>query len=166
MLIQYPLHNNKTLSYIEYTLYRLDKTKNVFENHYPIEAKLFRPTFNYSKFYAITHFVKCIQDYKSAINYNTTYSEVAHKYLFKAFYEQTNKKKYESQMLKHNICHTNIIVMQNAILMVKVLDARAKKNSLLLTRPMQRSCRYVVQQIFCWSIISIWIQRTRKLLWI
>ena len=41
MLTQYPLHNNETLFYIEPTLYKLDKTKIAFENHCPIDAKLF-----------------------------------------------------------------------------------------------------------------------------
>ena len=41
MLTQYLLHDNETLSYIEYALYRLDKTKIAFENYCPIDAKLF-----------------------------------------------------------------------------------------------------------------------------
>ena len=67
------------------------------------------------------HFVKYIQDYGSAINYDTAYSKAAHKYLLKAFYGQTNKKEYESQILEHNIYHTNVIAMQDAILIAKVL---------------------------------------------
>ncbi len=96
MLAQYPLHDDKTLSYIEHALYKLDKTKIAFENHRPINAKLFRPTFNSPKFHAIIHFVKCIRDYGSTINYNMAHSEAAHKYLLKAFYGRTNKKEYES----------------------------------------------------------------------
>ena len=72
------------------------------------------------------------------------HSETAHKYLFKTFYRRNNKNKYKSQILKHNICHTNVIIIQNTILMAKVLDGSAKKNSLLLTRPMQRSRGYTV----------------------
>ncbi len=98
MLAQYPLHNDETISYMEHALYRLDKTKIAFENHCPINAKLFRPTFNYPKFHAMTYFVKCIQDYGSAINYDTAHSEAAHKYFLKAFYGRTNKKKYKSQI--------------------------------------------------------------------
>lgn len=64
---------------MEHALYKLNKTKIVFDNHYPIEAKLFQPTFNYLKFHAITHFVKCIQDYRNAINYDKAYNEAAHK---------------------------------------------------------------------------------------
>ena len=60
ILTQYLLHDNKTLSYIDHTLYRLDKTKIAFENHCLIDAKLFQPTFNYLKFYAMTHFIKYI----------------------------------------------------------------------------------------------------------
>ena len=39
------------------------------------------------------------------------HSEAAHKYLFQAFYGKTNKKKYELQILEHNIHHTNVIIM-------------------------------------------------------
>ncbi len=127
MLAQYLLYNNETIFYMEHILYRLDKTKIGFENHRLIDAKLFQPTFNYLKFSAMTYFVKYIQDYGSAINYDMAHSEIAFKYLLKAFYRQSNKKEYESQILKHNICHTNIIVMQDAILMAKVLDGSTKR---------------------------------------
>ena len=69
-----------------HALYILYNKKIVFENHCPIHAKLFRPTFNYQKFYTITYFIKCIQDYANAINYDTAYSGKAHKYLLKAFF--------------------------------------------------------------------------------
>ncbi len=75
----------------------------------------------------MTYFVKCIQDYGSGINYDTAHNEAAHKYLLKAFYGQTNKKEYESQILKHNIRHTNVITMQDAILIAKVLDENTKR---------------------------------------
>ncbi len=96
---------------MEHVLYRLNKTMIAFENHHPIDAKLFRPTFNYPKFHVMTHFVKYIRDYKSTINYDTAHSKAIYKYLLKAFYGRINQKEYESQILKHNICHTNIIAM-------------------------------------------------------
>ncbi len=77
----------------------------------------------------MTHFVKYIQDYRNAINYDTAYSETIHKYLLKAFYRRTNKKEYKSQILEHNICLTNIIAMQDAILIVKVPVGSAKKKA-------------------------------------
>ena len=57
MLAQYLLHNNKRLFYMEHALYRFDKTKIAFENHYSINVKLFQPTFNYPKFYAMIYFI-------------------------------------------------------------------------------------------------------------
>ena len=96
ILAQYPLYDNKIFFYMDYALYRLDKTKITFENYCPINVKLFQPTFNYPKFYAIIYFVNGIQDYKNAINYNIAHSKAAHKYFFKAFYGWTNKKKYRS----------------------------------------------------------------------
>ena len=132
MFAWYLSHNNKILSYIEHTLYRLDKTKIAFENHRLINVKLFQPTFNYSKFHAITHFVQYIGDYGSGINYDMAYSEVVHKYFLKAFYRRINKKKYESQILEHNIYHTNVIAIQNAILIAKVAVWSVKKKELVI----------------------------------
>ena len=65
------------------------------------------------------------------INNNITNSEVVHKYPFKSFYKKNNKKKYKSQILKYNICYINVIVIQNAILIAKILVERNKKRSLL-----------------------------------
>ncbi len=166
MLAQYLSHNDKTLSYIEHILYRFHKTKIEFENYCSIDSKLFWLTFNYPKFYAMTHFIKCIWEYGSGINYDMAHSKAAHKYFLKAFYGQTNEKEYMSQILKYNICHINVIAIQNDILMAKVWDRSVKKNSLLLTCPIQRWHRHAVQQMFCWSIIGIWIQWTIKSLWI
>ena len=41
MIAQYLLYNNEILSYMKHALYRLDKTKIAFENHCPIDVKLF-----------------------------------------------------------------------------------------------------------------------------
>ena len=92
MLTQYVSNDDETLRYMEHVLYRLEKTKIAFEHHRPIDAKLCRPTFNYAKFHATSHFVQCIWDYGNTVNYDTAHSEAAHKYLLKAFYNRTNKK--------------------------------------------------------------------------
>lgn len=57
MLAQYLLYNNEILLYIEHTLYRLDKTKVIFQNCFLIDTKLFQLIFNYPKFYVIIYFV-------------------------------------------------------------------------------------------------------------
>ena len=98
ILAQYISHDDKTLRYMEHALYRLEKTKIAFEHHRPIDSKLCRLTFNYPKFYAVTHFAQCIRDYSSAVNYDTAHSKTAHKYLLKAFYNSTNKKEYNAQI--------------------------------------------------------------------
>ena len=66
-LAQYVLYDNETLRYMEHALYRVENTKIVFEHQQPIDSKLYLPTFNYPKFYAISHFVQCIWVYSSAI---------------------------------------------------------------------------------------------------
>lgn len=120
---------------MEHFLYKLDKTDITFENYCLIDVKLFGSNFNYPKFYAITYFDKCILDYKSIINYDMTNSKVVHKYLFKAFYRRINKKKYDLQILIHNIRHINIISMQDIILIAKVLDKNDKKKQLFVNMP-------------------------------
>lgn len=127
MLAQYLLHNDKTLLYIDYTLYRLDKTRITFKNHCPIDAKLSQTNFNYPKFHAMTHFVKCIQDYSRAINYNMTHNEVVHKHFLKAFYRETKKKRYESQILQYNIYHTNILAIEDTNFLAKAKYRKKKQ---------------------------------------
>lgn len=53
--------------------------------------------------------------------------KAAHKYLFKDFYGRTNKKKYELQILRHNIYYINIITIANALIISKVFARSAKK---------------------------------------
>ena len=83
---------------MEYALYRLENTKIAFKHHWPINSKLCQPIYNYSKYYAISHFVQYIRDYGSAVNYNTANSEAVHKYFLKAFYHRISKKEYDSQI--------------------------------------------------------------------
>ena len=135
MLTQYLLHNNKTLFYIDYTLYRLDKTKIAFENHYSINVKLFKPTFYYPKFHTMIHFIWCIWGYGSAINYDIVHSETAYKYLLKAFYGRINKKKYKSQILEHNIHYNNVIAIQDALLIAKLSVKNAKIKEFVIDTP-------------------------------
>ena len=125
ILAQYVLYDEETLCYIEHTLYRFEKTKIAFEQHWHIDSKLCQPIFNYLKFHAINHFVQSIRDYNSAVNYDTAYSETAHKYFLKTFYNKINKKKYKSQIWHHNMHYTNIITMKDVIILQK---AREKKN--------------------------------------
>ena len=41
MLAEYVLHNEKTLRYTEHVLYKLKKTIIAFEQHRPIDSKLY-----------------------------------------------------------------------------------------------------------------------------
>ena len=59
------------------------------------------------------------------------YNKALHKYFLKAFYRKTSKKEYKSQILKHNICHTNVI----AILINKILVGSTKKKELVVNTP-------------------------------
>ena len=95
MLTQYVSNDEETLHYMEYALYKMKKTKITFEQYRPIDSKLCRLTFNYPKFHAISYFVQCIWHYSSVLNYDTTHSKAAYKYLLQAFYNKTNKKEYK-----------------------------------------------------------------------
>lgn len=55
------------------------------------------------------------------------YNKVTYKYFLKAFYGKINKKKYKAQILKYNIHHTNVIAIQNALLIAKVPITSIKK---------------------------------------
>ncbi len=49
-----------------------------------------------------------------------------HKYLLKVFYNKPNKKEYDLQIWRHNVCYTNIIAMKDVIILEK-----AKKEEIL-----------------------------------
>lgn len=49
ILAKYLLHNNKTLFYMDHTLYRLDKTKIIFQSYCPINVKTILINFLLSK---------------------------------------------------------------------------------------------------------------------
>lgn len=104
---------------MEHALYRHEKTKIIFEYYWPIYPKLYRPTFNYSKFYAIYHFVQCIQNYGSIVNQDISHNKTAHKYLLKTFFNKTKQKKYDLQIWQYNVGHTNIIAMKDIIAVAK-----------------------------------------------
>lgn len=102
------MYNNKIYLYIDYTLFKINKTKIVLKNHSLIITKLFCPTFNYLKFHVIIYLIKYIKNYGNTINNNIIQSKIPYKYLFKVFYKQTNKEKYKSQISQYNIYYINI----------------------------------------------------------
>lgn len=63
---------------------------------------------------------------------------------FHNFYKKTNKKEYKFQILKHNIYHTNVIIIQDNILIAKILVENVRKKSWILTHLMQKLSRYVM----------------------
>ena len=63
------------------------------------------------------------------------HNKIVHKYLLKAFYRRINNKKYKSQILKYNICHTNVIAIQDIILIAKVPIGSVKKKELIVNMP-------------------------------
>ncbi len=60
------------------------------------------------------------------INNNRAHNKVEYKYFFKAFYNRINRKKYDFQILQYKICHINIIVIKDIIIIAKK-DVENKK---------------------------------------
>lgn len=73
------------------------------------------------------------------------YCKTVYKYSLNTFYKRINKKKYELQILEANIYYTNIILMQNIILITKVLVRSTKKKSLILSYLMKRLYEFIIQ---------------------
>ncbi len=91
ILAQYYLHDEETLRYLEHALFRLNKLKNVFRHLQSEHSDTDIDHFNISKLHAMTHYASQIQKYNSADNFNTKYSEIAHKHLIKIFFDCINK---------------------------------------------------------------------------
>lgn len=53
------------------------------------------------------------------INYNIANSKPKNKYLFKAFYNKTNIKKYDLQITQFIVHYTNIIAIKDVIISEK-----------------------------------------------
>lgn len=73
------LQNDKTLAYREYIIYKLNKTKMIFEKGCAINAQLLWPIFDYYEFHAIKYFVKYIYKYESIVNHNIAHSKMTYK---------------------------------------------------------------------------------------
>lgn len=99
----------------------------IFEKHCLIDTQLFWLVFNYSKFHAISHFVKYICKYENIVNYNIAHNMAIYQYLIKAFYEQTNKNEYKLQILQYNIYHTKIFATNDAVIVVKKGQKKPKQ---------------------------------------
>ena len=150
-----------------HVLYKLEKTKIAFEHHRPINSKLCQPIFNYPKFYAISHFVQYIRNYSSTVNYSTAYSETAHKYFLKVFYNRTNKKEYDLQIRQYNIRHTYITAMKDVISEEK---AREKKSllegiadTIALAEMAQTSSPVDLVEKYIWPMSNANLDATKEL---
>ena len=73
-------------------------------NYQSINKKDEKPHFNISKLHSVTHYVDQIRLFESAVGMDSAHFEAMHKYLVKAFFNQTNKQKdeFEQQILLHN----------------------------------------------------------------
>ena len=77
-LIQYTFHDENTLNYMNYTLYRIDSLKTIFakyrfQNTVRAENDKNETHFNIFKLYIMTHYVISIRLYDSAHSFDIVY---------------------------------------------------------------------------------------------
>ncbi len=124
LIAQYTTHDEETLKYMKQAIYRIDCFKWAFADYRPINKKDGKPHFNIPKLHSVTHYVDQIRLFGSAVGMDSAHFEAAHKYLVKAFFNRTNKRKdeFEQQILLHNTRLTNLLAMRD------VLDYRASRS--------------------------------------
>ncbi len=110
-MIQYQLHDDEFLYYMNNAIYRINVLKEVFKQFQHDE------NFNYLKFHVISHYMNFIWRYEDADDFNTSYMKIAHKFLIKDYYDFTNKRKnFQMQILHHNTWQVNMLTMKDIIL--------------------------------------------------
>jgi len=117
LIAQYTTHDDETLRYMDQAIFRIDCFKWAFANYRPLNKKDGQPHFNIPKLHSITHFVDQIRLFGSAVGIDSAHFEAAHKYLVKAFFDRTNKRKneFEQQILLHNTRLTNLLAMRDVL---------------------------------------------------
>ncbi len=104
-MAQYKSHTNKTLRYMEHTLYRINQTKAVFRDGRRTDTMIRASKsghFNFSKWHVMSHYPEWIKYYRSATGFTTGIGEAMHITWIKNFFQQTNmRKSYEKQILDH-----------------------------------------------------------------
>ena len=131
ILSQYSSHDDDTLQYLQHTLFWMNRLKNIFCHLHSVNSDINAGHFNLLKLHVITHYAEHIWQYSTADKVDTKYSEAVHKYLVKAFFNQTNKwEDFQEQLMYHNICHVNLLRMKNLILWKDTQVSRIKKNAM------------------------------------
>ncbi len=116
LIVQYKTHDEETLRYLDYVLYRIDKTKIVFKALHPVDKTTDEGHFNFPKFHVITHYTSCIWDFGATDNFDMEHNKAGHKYYVKDFYGRTNKRQgYENQICLYNTRRINMIAMEDML---------------------------------------------------
>ncbi len=111
MMIQYWLHDDESLRYMNNAIYRINVLKEVFKQFQH------NKNFNYFKFHVIFYYMNFIQRYEDANDFDTFYMKIAHKFLIKNYYDFTNKQKnFQMQILHHNTWWINMLTIKDIIL--------------------------------------------------
>ena len=124
--------------------------------------------FDYLIFYTIPYFTQYIGNYGSTVNYNTAHSKAVYKSFLKAFYNRTNKKKYDVQIWQHNVCHTNVIAMKDMITSKKGLEKEEQQvvrnaNKIMLAMVKRVLSPIDLDSKYIWAISNVDIDTARDL---
>ena len=116
-----------------------------------VDLNISEEHFNIFKLYIMIYYAQHIHQYDSTDNIDTEYSEIAHKFLIKIFFNQTNKhKSFQQQLLLHNTHYLNLIIMKNLILWKKMWNSVITKNLMitLMTQSTQTILLYRISDLF------------------
>ncbi|EAS34664.3 uncharacterized protein CIMG_12916 [Coccidioides immitis RS] len=84
--------------------------------------------FNFLKFHVLVHYAQFIYEFGRLDRFDTENYEISHKYLVKKLFSRINKQElYQNQIIKHNICCMNMMLLKNTALDNKILNQEAAR---------------------------------------
>jgi hypothetical protein len=140
LIAQFKFHNESTLKYLSHAIFQINAFKKIFRQSWLIEHNIKKNHFNFSKFHVLSHYVNNIRKFEIVNEYDTFHDKAKYKYMFKKFYNQTNKREnFWLQLIEHNKKRINILTTENLKRHLKkksesknieTMHTRASKNSL------------------------------------
>ncbi len=94
LMTQYRFHDENTLRYFNHVLFRINSFKNEFKHLRSSDKNTQNDHFNFLKFHVMSHYAEFIRKYETVDEYDTSYDEIKHKYMFKKYYERINKRDF------------------------------------------------------------------------
>ena len=93
ILAMYRSHDDETLGYLAFALYRMNQYKEAFRHLRPLKTKVDETGyFNFPKFHSLVHYIKMIQEFGNAVDLESGHAEHWHVRFVKDVFPLTNKK--------------------------------------------------------------------------